>query len=310
VTEKNNSKSGFIAPHILKTAVLFLVFNRFDTTKQVFEAIREAKPPRLYIAADGARETKEGEKEKVQAVRDYIIKNIDWECEVKTLFREQNLGCKMAVSSGIDWFFQNEEMGIILEDDILPSQSFFWFCEELLDRYKDDMRVGQISGFNYGYKDANLNYDYIFSKYPVIWGWASWKNRWKNYSLSMDNLEETIRNKQFSLIFKKSELIKRINRFRKAKENKIDTWDYQWAFTLYKNSQFTIIPKRNYILNIGFGNDSTHTSGGNPYKSLSLDDNYVVMKHPDYIVQHKNLDKKINKSSNIIQRIINKVNIS
>jgi GR25 family glycosyltransferase involved in LPS biosynthesis len=105
------------------------VFNRLDTTKQVFEAIRQAKPPRLYVAADGAREAKE----KVKAVRDYIISNIDWECEVKTLFREQNFGCKMAVSS---WFFENEEMGIILEDDCLPSQSFFWFCEELLERYE------------------------------------------------------------------------------------------------------------------------------------------------------------------------------
>ena len=97
----------FTPPHVLSTAVLFLVFNRLDTTKQVFEAIRQAKPPRLYVAADGARANKEGEADKTQAVRNYIMQNVDWECEVKTMFRERNLGCKMAVSGAIDWFFEN-----------------------------------------------------------------------------------------------------------------------------------------------------------------------------------------------------------
>lgn len=115
----------FIPPYPLNTPVLFLVFNRLDTTKQVFEAIRQAKPPRLYVAADGAREEKKGEEQKVKAVREYILNNIDWNCEVKTLFRDKNLGCKYAVSGSINWFFENEEMGIILEDDCLPSQSFF-----------------------------------------------------------------------------------------------------------------------------------------------------------------------------------------
>ena len=115
----------FIQPSPLNTAVLFLVFNRLDTTKEVFESIKEAKPPRLYIAADGARESINGEDKRVEEIRDYILENIDWGCEVKTLFRNENLGCKMAVSGAIDWFFENEEMGIILEDDCLPSQSFF-----------------------------------------------------------------------------------------------------------------------------------------------------------------------------------------
>ena len=158
----------FTPPHPLNIAVLFLVFNRIDTTKQVFEAIQQAKPPKLYIAADGARESNEGEAEKVKAVREYIMQNTDWECEVKTLFREQNYGCKMAVSGAIDWFFDNEEMGIILEDDCLPSQSFFWFCEELLERYKDDMRVGQICGFN-SLDNYSTKFDYIFQN-MVLFG--------------------------------------------------------------------------------------------------------------------------------------------
>ena len=138
------SKDSFTPPQPLNTAVLFLVFNRLDTTKQVFEAIREAKPPRLYIAADGARETKAGEAEKVTAVRDFILKNIDWECDIKTLFREENLGCKYAVSGAIDWFFDNEEMGIILEDDCLPSQSFFGFVMSYWRGIKMNIELGKL----------------------------------------------------------------------------------------------------------------------------------------------------------------------
>ncbi len=160
--------SEFVPSKPLETAVLFLVFNRLDTTKQVFEAIKEAKPPRLYIAADGARKDKSGEEEEVKAVREYVMKNIDWDCEIKTLFREKNFGCKYAVSGAIDWFFENEEQGIILEDDCLPSQSFFWFCEELLERYKDDMRIFMIAGTSYLFNEYEAINDYFFSKYISI----------------------------------------------------------------------------------------------------------------------------------------------
>ena len=119
----------FIQPYPLNTAVLLLIFNRLETTKQVFEAIRKAKPPRIYIAADGPRPGILDEKEKVRKVRDHVLDKIDWNCKVKTLLREKNLGCKYAVSSAISWFFENEEMGIILEDDCLPSQSFFGFAK-------------------------------------------------------------------------------------------------------------------------------------------------------------------------------------
>ena len=300
------SSNRFIPPHPLKTAVLFLVFNRPDTTKQVFEAIRQAKPPKLYVAADGPRAEKPGEAEKCEKVRQ-IATQVDWDCDVKTLFRDKNLGCRMGVSSAIDWFFENEEEGIILEDDCLPSLSFFWFCEELLERYRRDMRVGQISGFNYGYKNKDLNYDYFFSKYPMIWGWATWKNRWENYSLVLENFEEIKNNKQFELIFSKKESDKRLKIFTQVKAGLIDTWDYQWSFTLYKNSQFTIIPRKNFILNLGFDNDSTHTAGKNPYEKLKLESLVSIIKHPNYIIQFKDLYKQLNNSKNIIKRIFNRV---
>ena len=121
----------------MNTPILFLVFNRPDTTKRVFEKIREALPPKLYVAADGPRDEREGEADKCEQVR-HIATNVDWDCEVKTLFRDKNFGCKHAVSGAIDWFFDNEEMGVILEDDVLPNNFFFRFCEELLHKYKDE----------------------------------------------------------------------------------------------------------------------------------------------------------------------------
>src|SRR3989339_483651 len=139
---------------VLTTPVLFIVFNRLDTTKQVFEEIKKAKPQKIFIAADGPRNKEE--KKKTDAIRNYILKNINWKCELKTLFREKNLGCKYAVAGAIDWFFENVEQGIILEDDCLPSQSFFIFCQDMLERYKTDQRIMHISGTNVESKNKML----------------------------------------------------------------------------------------------------------------------------------------------------------
>jgi hypothetical protein len=153
----------------MNKAVLFMTFNRLDTSQQVFEQIKIAKPPRLYLASDGARKQVEGESEKVEAVRNWLLSNIDWDCEVKSLFREENLGCGKAVSSAITWFFDNEKNGIILEDDCVPNQSFFRFCEELLDKYVDDKRIWQISGMN-PLVQSDMEESYYFAKIAQCWG--------------------------------------------------------------------------------------------------------------------------------------------
>ena len=252
---------NFIPPKPLETAVLFLVFNRLDTTKQVFEAIRKAKPPRLYIAADGPRETKEGEKEKVEKVRQYVLENIDWNCEVKTLFRKKNLGCKIAVSSAITWFFENEEQGIILEDDCLPSQSFFWYCEELLNKYKDDMRIWHISGnnFHFGWQ-RDKDYSYYFGGiYGSIWGWATWRSRWKYYDVEMKDYNELKTKKYLENCYDGSIAVKhRIREFESIK-NGLDTWDFQWVYCRWKNNGLTIIPNINLVKNLGFGKEATYS---------------------------------------------------
>lgn len=298
----------FTPPHSLNTAVLFLVFNRLDTTKQVFEAIRKAKPPRLYVAADGAREDKEGEDKKAQEVRDFILSNIDWDCDVKTLFRDNNLGCKMAVSSAIDWFFENEEMGIILEDDCLPSQSFFWFCEELLIRYKDDMRVGQISGDNFQKEIKRGEADYYFSIYNHIWGWASWSNRWKEYDVNLTQFKNS--NFIDNLFNNKNTLRYWKETFDTMKQQKIDTWDYQWTFCLWSKKRLTILPNVNLVENVGFGVDATHTTGESEFANLKSYD-IVLKNHPSEIIQNYVADEFTSKlmfgKKNIIFRIIDKL---
>src|SRR6187402_3370357 len=150
--------------------ILFLVFNRPETTVRVFEKIREIKPQRLFVAADGPREGKEGEKEKCQAVRDLILKNIDWPCEVKTLLRDQNLGCGKAVSSGITWFFEQVDEGIILEDDTLPAISFYNFCKLLLNKYRNEQKIKMISGINFQDGIRRGDASYYFTRLCHIWG--------------------------------------------------------------------------------------------------------------------------------------------
>lgn len=243
----------FTPPHPLNTAVLFLVFNRLDTTKKIFEAIRKAKPPRLYIAADGARKDKQDEAKATQAVRDYIISNIDWDCKVETLFRDKNLGCKYAISGAIDWFFENEEMGIILEDDCLPSQSFFWFCEEILNRYKDDIRISMVTGTSYLFNETPSKEDYFFSKYMAIWGWATWKRAWSKYDVEMSDWPEIMKNRLSSEIPYLDESIQEyfLENFDKAFHKKYDTWDYQWVYRCWVENGYCITPYKNLISNIG-----------------------------------------------------------
>lgn len=271
----------------MRSAVLFLVFNRPDTTKQVFEAIRKAKPPRLYIAADGTRSDRPGEKEKCDEVR-RIATTVDWDCEVKTLFREKNLGCKIGVSSGIDWFFENEEEGIILEDDCFPAQSFFRFCDEMLDRYKDDTRVWQISGsmfFPDVFKGSKA--DYLFTRYGPIWGWASWSRAWRHYDADLTQWKKMSEHCIMKNVYpNEQEKAAKIILGSRLYKGEIDTWDFQWGFAKNFNNALTIIPKHNQIVNIGFNAEATHTISidkNAPKEFIQLKDDII---HPEFIFEN------------------------
>jgi len=301
------SSSIFIPPHPLNTAVLFLVFNRLNTTEQVFEAIREAKPPRLYIAADGARPNIEGEAEKIEAVRDYIIQNIDWECEVKTLFRDENLGCKYAVSDAITWFFENEAQGIILEDDCLPSQSFFWYCEDLLEQYKNDQRIFLISGYNKQNQWKIEDESYFFSNYGGIWGWASWSRAWKHYDVDMKDIHEFMRKNNFvNLLGKRQGLQRQKMIFDSIIIKDINTWDYQWGYARHKNNGLACVPSMSLIENIGFGEDATNTSGVNT-DNVSKHEISFPIKENRFVIPDRFYDDNFFKIEKIIDRLLNKL---
>ena len=237
------------------TPILFLIFNRPDTTMQVFAEIKKMQPAKLFIAADGPRTDREGEKEKCEEVRKWVLSQIDWNCEVKTLFRDINLGCGKAVSDGITWFFNNVEEGIILEDDTLPNESFFLFCEMALSSFRNHTGVMHISGNNFQLSCVGSE-NYYFSKIVHVWGWATWKRAWNMYSFQIKEIINESNN------FFDDELINNYwNKvFEKVKSNQVDTWDYQWAYAVLSNSGFAIMPQYNLVKNIGFNNRATHTT--------------------------------------------------
>lgn len=268
----------------LTTPVLFIVFNRLDTTKMVLEAIREAKPSRIYIASDGPRKNRDGEDLIVNSVRNYIFKKIDWKCEIKTLFRNENLGCKFGVSSAIDWFFENEEMGIILEDDCVPEKSFFFFCEELLIKYKDDKRIWHIGGTN-PISNLKISNSYYFSKYNRIWGWATWRRAWEYSDSSISIWPDVKKDKILYDLLSKEEATYFERIFDNVFFNKIDTWDYQWFLMRLLNGM-AIIPNSNLVSNIGFNQEATHTANfNNKFSKLPTGKMEFPLKHPTIFIQ-------------------------
>jgi len=260
---------NFTPPEPLNTAVLFLVFNRPDATAQVFEAIRQARPPRLYVAADGPRVGREGEAGRVAAVRE-IATAVDWPCEVKTLFRDKNLGCKYAVSGAITWFFEQEKQGIILEDDCLPHPEFFRFCEAMLERYERDERVWMITGNNFQGGRRRGDASYYFSKYSHIWGWATWRRAWSQYDAEIQFWPEWRDSDDW--IAAVPDAVERrywTKILNTEYSGGVDTWDYQWQAVLFRNRGLSVVPNVNLVSNIGFGSSATHTtSEKSPFANL------------------------------------------
>ena len=278
---------------MLQTPVLLIIFNRPDKTAVVFERIRQQQPKRLYIAADGPRANKAGEKEKCAAARNLVLKGVDWDCEVKTLFREENLGCGLGPSQGINWFFETEEEGIILEDDCVPNDSFFIFCTTLLNKYKPVDKVMMISGCSFQDKAFDDN-SYYFSRYAHIWGWATWQRAWQHYDFKIGsfNAEET--ESFLKRIFKKkSEREIWLRNFLLATTKTQSIWDYQWMYAMWKNEGLSIVPWKNMVSNIGYGDDATHTTGYDT-KTINLPAHAISkIKHPSTVKANQKADDYI-----------------
>ncbi len=278
---------------ISSPAILFLIFKRPDVTAQVFEVIRQAQPAKLYIAADGARTGKIEETEKVLKTRQIVLNGIDWPCEVKTLFRDTNLGCRMAVSSAIDWFFKHEEEGIILEDDCLPDLSFFRFCSELLSRYRNDNRVMAISGNNFQQGKSRTEYSYYFSRYAHCWGWATWKRAWVYWDGDLSSWPAIKEKKVLYDIFYGNKLL--INHweniFDRYYHGRIDSWNFPWLYSCWIQNGLTVLPDKNLVSNIGFGADATHTKKSS-HKHSDIDRYRATfpLRHPFFVLQNKEAD--------------------
>jgi hypothetical protein len=241
-------------------AVLFMVFARPDTTERVFDAIRAARPARLYVAADGPRAGRAAEAERVSEVRS-IATAVDWPCELRTLFRDTNLGCRRAVSGALDWFFEHEDQGIVLEDDCLPHPDFFVFCAEMLERYRDDPRVAVVTGDNFQGGRVRGDASYYFSRYPHCWGWATWRRAWAVYSHDITfwpgwrdspawraAVADPVERRYWTRIFDR------------VHAGDFDSaWDYPWTAAVWHAGALTATPNVNLVTNIGFGPGATHT---------------------------------------------------
>lgn len=307
---------------LLECPILFIVFNRPIVAEKVFLEIKNVKPRKLYIASDGPRTNNVTDVENIKRVRE-IVSAVDWPCEVRALFRESNLGCKYAVSEAISWFFSCEESGIILEDDCVPHRDFFFFCQELLEQYRDNGEIQAITGQNFQEGKLRGDGSYYFSIFNHIWGWASWRRAWNNYDPEIEFWPELKASRYWSNFcldrpgFK--EYWEKI--FDKVYAGEIDTWDYQWMAHVWKNGGITITPNVNMISNIGFEESATHTKKKTDISNLPIFSIGDKVIHPNecrinleadmYVfkkiyMHHKKLG--LNGALNYLIKIIDKIN--
>lgn len=271
------------------TPILFVIFNRPHTTEQVMKAIQQEAPRKLYIAADGPRNDRPADAALCRQTRELVQNMITWDCDVYTLFRDENKGCGHAVSEAITWFFDHNEYGIILEDDCLPHPDFFIFCNEMLSRYKDDERIMHIGGTNFQDENKRGDGSYYFSSMIHVWGWASWKRAWKHYDFNLSSLDAFLKDKKIEQYTNDQKIIQYWeNIFRKMRNHEIDTWDYQWVYSNWNQGGLAIIPNSNLISNIGFGADATHTVAEETVAMKTEAIGAII--HPGKIMQDKTAD--------------------
>ncbi len=277
--------------YICKSPVLFHLWNRIDVVKKTFNQIKKAKPKRLYISSDYADNAKD--KKKIMNIRNYIEKNIDWDCKIKKIYFKKNLGPKLALPTVINKIFLIEKKLIIIDHDCLCDSSFFRFMDELLELYKDENKVKAISG-NYLCKNL-LSFDcsYYFAQHPITFGWGTWRRSWKEYDIKMKNFNNF--NSFFWLfIFFKFNIVKTLyfyNKFKLTKSNKINTWDYQLIFSIWKNSGLLIRPTVNISKHIGWGPQAYHGKGKDDLADIKVNKIKFPLRHPKNLEVNKQADE-------------------
>ena len=270
----------------MKTPIVLIIFRRPDKTLQIFEKIRQIQPPKLFVVSDSPRPDKPDEYEKCEKTR-AIIDTVDWDCEVFKDYADENLGSAKRIPTGLNWVFDQVEEAIILEDDCLPDLSFFRFCEELLERYRDDQRIMTISGDNFQFGHQRTQDSYYFSRYNHCWGWATWKRAWKYADIEMKCWPQVREQKLLQLILDNDKDAKYWESIlQDSYEFKIQSWDYRWTFSAWLQNGLTILPNDNLISNIGVGEGATHTaSTKNPWINLPTQAMNFPLQHPEFIIR-------------------------
>lgn len=276
--------------------VILIIFTRLDTAKQVFETIRAARPETLLVIADGPRPDKPGEADKCAATR-ALVDEVDWPCEVHTNFADTNMGLYDRISSGLTWAFGLVDKAIILEDDCVPSPSFYRYCGDLLDRYETDERVMMISGNNHLFGRPGTEDSYYFSRYPHVWGWATWSRAWALYDRDMMDWPEMRDRQLFDQYFTRSRDRHHCEGMLQLVYDRYggmaNTWAWRWFYSTWANNGLCIHPARNLVLNIGFQTDATHTSTkyDSVYGLLGAEELQLPLQHPSRVIASSDLDE-------------------
>lgn len=270
-----------------KKPIVFFVYNRPETTKQVFEMIKRYQPKQLFLVSDGPKSDLL-DSEKVRLVRS-ILQGVNWPCQVYQRYRESNLSCRHSIVEGLRWVFKEVESCIILEDDCLPSLSFFDYCSILLDHYFLDEKVMSVSGYEHHEIKLSSGQSYAFSKYPSIWGWATWRRAIKDFDDTVSDWDES---KHFSHLLNYLGNEKYANYWaymlNEAKRG-ADHWDYAWAYHCWRQGGLAIRPAYSMIQNIGFGLEATHTREiDHPISKQVAQDLQFPLRHP----AEKTIDQK------------------
>ena len=276
----------------MKTPVVLIIFRRPDKTIQVLEKIRQVKPSKLFVICDAPRPEKTDEYEKCEQSR-AIIDTVDWDCEVIKNYADTNLGSFRRIPTGLDWVFNQVEEAIILEDDCLPEITFFRFCEELLEYYKNDQRIMAISGDNFQLGNQRTQDSYYFSRYTHSWGWATWKRAWKHFDMELSTWPD-VQNKQLlrSILDNDRDVKYWTSILQNVYDSKIKAWDYRWTFATWLQNGLTILPNVNLISNIGFGEGATHTvSTKNPWINLPTQSISFPLQHTQFVIRDSIADK-------------------
>lgn len=249
---------------MFNTPILLIAWRRPEHLAKVIDVIRKVQPNKVFVAVDGPRLGDEFKQERilVEETKKVIDSNINWVCQVNKLYREENLGCAVGVSSAITWFFEHVAAGIILEDDIIADLSFFSFCELMLHKFEENNKIFQITGVNSIAKKGRCkSKKIVFSRYASVWGWATWRDRWEQFTLDVSEVDvRKLKDNKFnSLTYSNSEIQLHNQNFLDAINNRVSSWAYYWKFLMFDKSALTIVPPVNLIENIGFDELSTHT---------------------------------------------------